>query len=673
VSAAVSAAPAGNGFVQIVFSVYSPPDPTSPASLTVPSSAGQIHFQMTAAGDPAPGFMLKPPYPSWLSLDATTGLLSGTIPARLLGTFSFVVVEDNLILPNAEQAFTLRITAPPLTPAQPSSGQGHVTVPFSESLATSGGIAPYRWSVGSGSLPVGLSLSPSGVISGTPTAAGTSTFTAKVSDSAIPTAESASVPVTITIAPRKLTVTTASLPAARVGTVYSRQLSAVMGIAPLHWSIVAGSLPAGLSLNPSSGVLTGVPTFAGTSAFTLGVSDATTPTAMRATRALQLVVHPYVQPAVFVTAGGLSLESFALGASGNSPPLSAISGLATGLDGAEGVAVDFNGRVYVADYDSNQIQEYAYSSSGNLSPVATIGGANSGLVTPVALTLDGALRLYVANIAGNKITVYATGANGATTPVATLSGPTTGLDGPSALTFDGHGHLWVANEGNNSLTEYPATAHGDLAPLATIAGANTGLAGPQGMTLDGSGNLLVANFYSSSLTEYGPTANGNAAPLRTIGGTATGLALPQGVDVDSQGNIYVANENAGVTKYSPQATGNAAPTATIIGAATGLSGGPNGLAVAPPLSIHTERLRAGRVSHPYRARLRANLGTTPYHWTIRAGRLPAGVHLRRDGLVWGRPRRGGVYHFAVGVRDASHPAMTSTRRLTLTVRSRRSH
>ena len=166
-----------------------------------------------------------------------------------------------------------------------------------------------------------------------------------------------------------------------------------------------------------------------------------------------------------------------------------------------------------------------------------------------------------------------------------------------------------------------------------------------------------------SLTEYAPSDNPDATPLRTI----SGLALPNGVDVDGQGNIYVANSLAGVSEYAPGASGPATPLATISGAATGISG-PTAVAVAPPLVVRTSKLSTAHAGSPYRVRLRANLGTTPYRWTLVHGSLPPGLRLRRDGMLSGRPHRRGTYRFTVRVRDASHPTITANRRLVLAVR-----
>lgn len=63
---------------------------------------------------------------------------------------------------------------------------GTVGIAYSETLNAAGGTSPYSFSLASGSLPPGLSLSSSGVISGTPTSAGTYTFSVTVTDSASP-------------------------------------------------------------------------------------------------------------------------------------------------------------------------------------------------------------------------------------------------------------------------------------------------------------------------------------------------------------------------------------------------------------------------------------------------------------------------------------------------------
>ncbi len=86
----------------------------------------------------------------------------------------------------------------PLAVSTTSLTGGSVGVPYSASLSATGGVSPYTWSVTSGTLPAGLTLSTSGFISGTPTIQGSQTFTVQVTDSESPAA-TASASLTLTI------------------------------------------------------------------------------------------------------------------------------------------------------------------------------------------------------------------------------------------------------------------------------------------------------------------------------------------------------------------------------------------------------------------------------------------------------------------------------------------
>jgi hypothetical protein len=160
---------------------------------------------------------------------------------------------------------------------------GYIGVTYSQALAAAGGSTPYTWSKKSGTIPPGLTLSSTGVISGTPTTAGSSSFTVQVKDSKSATATK-SLAITVNAA---LSVTTTSLTAGSTGTAYSQALAASGGRTPYTWSVTSGSLPAGLTLS-SAGVLSGTPTTAGSSSFTVQAMDANSKTA---TRALTLTIN----------------------------------------------------------------------------------------------------------------------------------------------------------------------------------------------------------------------------------------------------------------------------------------------------------------------------------------------------------------------------------------------
>jgi hypothetical protein len=103
----------------------------------------------------------------------------------------FTVMVSNSAGNVTSNAATLTVggTTPPLTISTTSLPAGMDGQGYSAQLNGTGGTAPYAWSVASGSLPAGLTLSSSGAISGVPSAAGTSTFSAKVTDMNLQTAQ----------------------------------------------------------------------------------------------------------------------------------------------------------------------------------------------------------------------------------------------------------------------------------------------------------------------------------------------------------------------------------------------------------------------------------------------------------------------------------------------------
>jgi len=216
------------------------------------------------------------------------------------------------------------VTTTPLTISTSTLSGATIGTSYSQTLAASGGRTPYTWTRSSGTLPAGLSLSSSGVISGTPTTAGTSSFTVMATDSSSPTASATrSLSITTAAAPAVLTITTTSLSGATVGTAYSRTLTAAGGRTPYTWTRSSGTLPAGLSLS-SSGVISGTPTTAGTSSFTVRVTDSSSPT-VSATRSLSITTATAAAPLSITTsslAGGTVGTSYSrtLAATGGVTP-----------------------------------------------------------------------------------------------------------------------------------------------------------------------------------------------------------------------------------------------------------------------------------------------------------------------------------------------------------------
>lgn len=162
-------------------------------------------------------------------------------------------------------------TGTALTIATASLPNGTLGVAYSSTVSATGGTPPYSWALSSGSLPAGLSLSSAGEISGTPSAAGATNFTVRVTDAANGSA-SAQLGLMV-IAPGPPTVVTSSLPAGTEGVAYSSAVSATGGSSPYSWTISSGSLPLGLSVS-AGGQISGTPSAVGPATFTVKVTDA---------------------------------------------------------------------------------------------------------------------------------------------------------------------------------------------------------------------------------------------------------------------------------------------------------------------------------------------------------------------------------------------------------------
>jgi hypothetical protein len=156
---------------------------------------------------------------------------------------------------------------------------GEVGTAYNATLSTFSGTAPYTWSIVSGSLPNGLSLgAATGIISGTPATAGSSSFMIKVEDSTSTAKKSATKNFTIDIAAAgTLQITTASLLDGANGVAYNATVQAVGGTAPYTWSLSAGNLPAGVTLNGTTGEISGTPTDKGIFDVTVQVTDKANP------------------------------------------------------------------------------------------------------------------------------------------------------------------------------------------------------------------------------------------------------------------------------------------------------------------------------------------------------------------------------------------------------------
>jgi hypothetical protein len=124
--------------------------------------------------------------PPGLTLNSSSGTLSGT--PSTAGTFSFTVTVTDAAKQSALKTFSLTIGPALAILTDSRLPDGTVAAPYSNSIAATGGTPPYQWKLTSGLLPQGLTLNAGGLISGSPAANGTFTFTAQVADASQKTA-----------------------------------------------------------------------------------------------------------------------------------------------------------------------------------------------------------------------------------------------------------------------------------------------------------------------------------------------------------------------------------------------------------------------------------------------------------------------------------------------------
>ena len=477
----------------------------SPYSKTLQATGGTPSYSWAlATGSLPPGLGLS-----------LSGVISGT--PTTAGTYTLTVkVSDS----NGATAIsgTLSIVAAPTVKITTTTLPGAtINVAYSQTLMATGGTAPLSWTISAGSLPPGVTLSTGGVISGTPTAGGTFTFTVKVTDA---NGSNAAQPLSIVVA-AVITISTTSLPGGTVGATYSQTLQASSGTLPYSWAIASGTLPPGLSLT-AGGVISGTPTAAGAFGFTVRVTDANKSTT---TQPLSIAILQITTTTLPNGTVGLAYSQ-SLQATGGTPPYvwtvssgslpAGLSLSSTGvISGTPTKAATSSFAVAVTDANQN-------STAGPLGITIVAAGATQ---TPAITTQPASQTINP--LQTTTLTVVATGTPSPTyqwyegktgntsilIPGATNSSYTT----PPLTTTTSY-WVQVSNGSSSPVNSATATVSINLVCTLTVQGqGESGSSGPLSITA----TVLCTDLPGQSFTTSVAWGDGTAPATGTATGTGT--------------------------------------------------------------------------------------------------------------------------------------------------------
>ena len=247
-------------FAKLAINPVAPPpevvgDSVASIVLLTTGGNGAVTFAIVA-GAPPPGVALSP-----------AGVISGTPTGT--GTFNITVGATSADGQTATLSLTLVVRAQLVitTTALPNAVRG---LPYNAGLNATGADSAYTWFVDAGSLPAGLSLSNTGIISGTPATEQLARFTARVRSGDGQTAVGEfTITVIAPVTGPALSIRSSILPPGLAGMPYSPALATTGGSgSQVTWTVVGGSLPPGIALE-TGGIFTGIPTTPGIYSFTV--------------------------------------------------------------------------------------------------------------------------------------------------------------------------------------------------------------------------------------------------------------------------------------------------------------------------------------------------------------------------------------------------------------------
>jgi Putative Ig domain len=583
--------------------------------------------------------------PAGLTLQSATGSIGGTPTSA--GTANFTAQVQDASGTTASATFSILIN-PSNGGTNPSGGSltlsllpgATVGVPYNATIGVVGGTVPYACQQTAGSLPPGLTLSAACVVSGTPTTAGTSTMTVKVTDSSSP-ALTTTGPESITVASAG-SLTLSFPPNGTVGVPYSGSIGVSGGSAPYDCALASGSLPAGLILG-SGCAITGIPTTAGVSNFTVTATDSNLPM-NTITGPVSLTILPGSLTLTLSTLPEATVGvpySATIGVAGGTAPYSCLQTggtLPAGLTLSASCVV--SGTPTTAGTETVQVK-----ATDSSSPVETVSGPESITVQPSgSLTLTPPPPATV-----NKPYSGTIGVSGGTSPYgcSITSGSL-----PAGLTL-GAGCVITGTPTTAGSTTVTVKATDTSNPAKTTTGPVTVTVAPAALTLTVTNlpNATVGVPYTATIGVSGGTSPYSCSIV--TGALPSGLALGAGCVVSGTPTV------AGTVTVGVKATDSSNPVETTTG--------PVSLTVVPATTLTLSPPPNATVGQIYTGTIGVIGGTAPYTCALTAGTMPAGLTLAANCVVSGLPTTAGPVTVTIKATDSSSPAATVTGPVTITV------
>jgi len=536
------------------------------------------------------------------------------------GAYS-VVVSNGVGGPVPSSAATVAVSAPSFTITSGLDVGAVQGLPFHYNIFTSGGSGQLSYAVTAGSLPPGLNLNGStGVISGTPTQLGTSTPTITVTDSSNPV-KTASATFDLNVVTMLITGQT-NLTAIQ-GVHFSYQITVAGGTAPYSYAVTGGSLANGLSLDPNTGVISGMPGALSTTNATITVTDsAETPNTDHAT--FYSTVNAFGIPSPLFVNGTVGTPfSFQIPAAGGVAPYtySAVSlpaglSLDTTTGAISGTPTIVNGS-FITTITATD------STSGTpLTALASLTFNNQ----PAVLTITSPLT---ANGVRNGFFSYSVQVSGGSGPYTYAA---TGL--PAGLSI---------NQGSGQISGTPTAAGSSNVELTVTDN--------HGASVEATLVVNVASFgITSSLTATAARNVSFSYFIGTLGGVSPYLYgatnLPPGLSL---------NTSTGTISGMPTELGNSAIGLSV----TDSSGTPQHATATLNLSVVTmfipgQTNLTGIQGQNFSYQVRVAGGTGPYSYAVTSGSLPAGLSLDAGtGVISGTPGALGSSNATITVTDSA--------------------